>query len=270
MGPYVLRSVNAHFKLWDEGVQDSFTEKLSQAPVGVIPNIPINCTCTNSAGSCGSSLAGSQCGANQRIYNHTCSLQGCDGAPASSCINDPSCCTAWVPVGCGTVPLGQPATSTNCNYGYQILHHQCGSNNSIQCSQDSNCPLPACLGIISPGATPCSNEPQSAATGLLQNNGITYVQDPTHCNLNSNSTCQYSCAPPFLLNPTGTSCLQTYVVAPVTNNSTSGGYNDWKVCVASGVTLTVKSQTPQSGCGNGISDNPPGTPGTLCTVSFTY
>jgi Flp pilus assembly pilin Flp len=33
MGPYVLRSVNAHFKLWDDGVQDSFTENITQAPV---------------------------------------------------------------------------------------------------------------------------------------------------------------------------------------------------------------------------------------------
>ena len=46
MGPYVLRSVNAHFKLWDESVQDSSTENLTQAPASDVPKINTNCTCT--------------------------------------------------------------------------------------------------------------------------------------------------------------------------------------------------------------------------------
>ncbi len=27
MGPYVLRSINAHFKIWDEEIQDSHNER---------------------------------------------------------------------------------------------------------------------------------------------------------------------------------------------------------------------------------------------------
>ena len=134
MGPYVLRSTNAHFKLWDEGVKDSLTENLAQAPLSVndIPDITLNCTCTNTRGACGSALANSPCGANQRIINHTCNPQGCDDAPSSSCVPDLNCCSDWVSTGCGTVPLGHPSTSTNCNYGYQIQHRQCGSNDAIR------------------------------------------------------------------------------------------------------------------------------------------
>lgn len=268
MGPYVLRSVNAHFKLWDEGVHDSFTEKLAQAPVGVIPNIPLNCTCTTSAGDCGSSLASSQCAASQRIYNHTCSLQGCDGAPASSCVDDPSCCSAWAPVGCGTVPLGQPPTSTNCNYGYQILAHQCGSNNTIECNLDPACPPPACLGILSPGAIPCPNEPP--ANGILnQNNGISYVQSSANCN--SNATCQYYCdtVNSYFLNPTGTSCSRIFQVALVIANSTNN--KSFIMCAGSSATITsitvtdISSPQTPPGCGQ-----PHGNPGEQCQISVIY
>ncbi len=283
MGPYVLRSVNAHFKLWDYSVQDSFTETLTQAPVNAITNISTNCTCTTSAGSCGSSL--SQCAANQREYDHTCNPQGCDGAPASSCVNDTTCCTTYSPHGCGTVPLGQSATSTNCNYGYQIQSQQCGSNTNISCVQDSICPLPACLGILSPGAIYCPN----ATTLLNQNYGLTYVADSSLCS--NTPPCEVYCdiSNGYLLNPTHTACTDTYTVA-ASLSSCAGGCNgpgqgcsssgspavvtvntcNFQMCADSRSIITAVSQTPQSGCGNGINDNPPGTPGTQCTVTVTY
>jgi len=109
MGPYVLRSVGAHFKLWDEGVQDSFTENLAQAPVGDVPDIPVNCNCmTTSAGPPGCCGA-SPCGANYCEYNHTCTPQGCDGAPSSSCVIDPYCCVCPVPLGAGSLSCGKVA-----------------------------------------------------------------------------------------------------------------------------------------------------------------
>src|SRR3989338_7310460 len=43
MGPYVIRSINAHFKSIDDQVQDSFQEKITQAPLPPDP-IPI-CNC---------------------------------------------------------------------------------------------------------------------------------------------------------------------------------------------------------------------------------
>ncbi len=32
MGPYVLRSINAHFKIWDEEIQDSHNERFNSLP----------------------------------------------------------------------------------------------------------------------------------------------------------------------------------------------------------------------------------------------
>ena len=35
MGPYILRSINAHFKIWDDEIQDSHNERLT--PLNVPP-----------------------------------------------------------------------------------------------------------------------------------------------------------------------------------------------------------------------------------------
>jgi len=216
MGPYVLRSVNAHFTLWDESVQDSVTENLVQAPVSVIPNITLNCQCTSTNAGCGGG-PGSQCGPNQQIVNHLCTPQLCDGAPSSSCVLDPTCCSTWVDQGCGTTPLGQSPPPNNCNYGYQIQVQQCGANAATQCVQDSSCPLPACLGIVSPGALPC---PPTGGS-LTQNIGITYVADLAACS----AQCQYYCnsAASYFLNATGSACTNTFTVAPNISSCTGAG-----------------------------------------------
>ena len=43
MGPYVIRSINAHFQALDDQVQDSFQENITQAP-NTNFNVP-NCAC---------------------------------------------------------------------------------------------------------------------------------------------------------------------------------------------------------------------------------
>src|SRR5476651_1166286 len=72
MGPYVLRSVNAHFKIWDTGVQATFKEHITQAPVNDVPNIPTNCLCANAPetgpAGCGGTGVNIQCAGNQRVY----------------------------------------------------------------------------------------------------------------------------------------------------------------------------------------------------------
>ena len=203
MGPYVLRSIGAHFKLWDEGVQDSFTENLAQAPANDVLNISTNCQCTNSSGACGSAQAGTQCGANQRVINHNCDPQLCDGAPASSCVNDPTCCTAWVNAGCGTIPIGGTPPSNNCNYGYEIQVQQCGTNNTVQCVPNSNCD-PKCLGVVTQGAVACPG----ALTGLTQNYGITYVQTDSQADCAKTSNCTTYC------DPAGNTKCQYYASIP--------------------------------------------------------
>ena len=102
MGGYVLRSTNAHFKFWDDGVQDSFQEKLIQANQNTVPFIPTNCTCTDSALGCGLATPTSQCAGDERTYGHTCLPNpGCDGEPASKCVYDQSCCLVYYQQSCG-------------------------------------------------------------------------------------------------------------------------------------------------------------------------
>ena len=290
MGPYVLRSVGAHFKLWDEGVQDSFTENITQAPVNDVPYISTNCKCTNSPGSCGSAQAGTQCGANQRVINHSCNPQLCDGAPASSCINDPACCTAWVNVGCGTIPIGETPPSNNCNYGQEIKAQQCGTNNTVQCTPNSNCDA-QCLGVLSPGGLYCATYSTVMPTNLNQNYGITYV---TTCP--SSPTCQVYCEPGYLLSSTGTTCLRTFIVAPAsgpcpvsctcnTNGHTETYTCNFQICASSNITALVAADPTgqditspiaiptgpgEDGCQNPNSSGvDEGEPGTTCQITTT-
>jgi hypothetical protein len=285
MGPYALRSVNAHFKLWDAGVQDSYSENLKQAPVGAVPNVPLNCKCTNAPGACGSTLAGSQCAANQRSINHSCSIQGCDGQPASSCVLDASCCSDWTNLGCGTVPLGQPPTANNCNYGKQMQLHECGGNDVMQCNPDPTCPLPKCLGIKpSPNAIACPNEPPVSG-GLTQNSSYSLVLKKASCS--ASSSCQYYCPAPYVINSAGTGCtLPTatipYTVAACVDTSLNKncqpcnpGYSGPKCKPDTNIgpaltnncfsaAITSKSQAPLPPCGN------PGTPSTPCTITVNF
>ena len=109
MGPYALRSINAHFKLWDDGVQDSFTENLKQS--SVIPNITSSCTCNPIKGACGTTGGGTgSCGPSQREWDYNCNPIGCNGAASGSyCLDDTSCCTTYSPQGCGPTPVRHPA-----------------------------------------------------------------------------------------------------------------------------------------------------------------
>jgi hypothetical protein len=295
MGPYVLRSVNAHFKIWDESVQDSSTENITQAPVGDVPPIISTCPpCTDIAGSCGGSATGLQCGANQRNYSHNCTPMLCDGAPASYCQSDPTCCTAWTNIGCGTIPVGQSPTSDNCNYGFEIQGQQCGNNNTVQCIANPSC-NPQCLGVISPGSLFCAtNTASPPTTGLNQSYGITYVGNQASCP--SPATCQVYCdsANSYFLNSTGSACLRTFTVAPKLDTSGQGNWpfnyrkaqqhgpdiNDqsFSMCAAPGVVITkalvtadppgqsttTPTPVPGDGCQN------PGEPSDVCQVTLVY
>jgi hypothetical protein len=185
MGPYVLRSVNAHFKLWDESVQESATENITQAPVNSVPDVPLNCKCTYVSGNCGGPGIGGAgaCGANQREYDLNCgtSPQDCSGQPPSTCQFDTTCCTVYSAQGCGTVPIppgglppgNSPPTPGNCYYGQRIYTTQC-STLPIECETDPSC-NPACMGVVTQGATACPNGPPANGVPLNQNYGVTYV-----------------------------------------------------------------------------------------------
>jgi hypothetical protein len=256
MGGYVLRSVNAHFKLWDEGVQDSFKENINQASLNDVPLISTNCQCTPTPENCGSSQAdASLCGPNQREVDFSCNTPGCNGlAGNATCENDPSCCAAAMSSGCGYSPIGTadnvgidtscpngqdgnsigsgcktalptPANPSPCQYGYKTYGFQCGTDSSQVCLQDPTCPPPACTGFIlfQDSATFCTTGTSTAPiTGLTQNTAITYVAtgiapQPLDFNCASaNSPCAVYCNPPYTLK--GNACVIQFTVAAAGTN----------------------------------------------------
>ncbi|MCR4337367.1 MAG: hypothetical protein NUV91_06130 [Candidatus Omnitrophica bacterium] len=79
MGPYVLRSINAHFKMLDEGVQDSFEENIKPSS-DRFPGLPL-CDCSTRE-FCGDG-PGTGC---PRYFQGTetkCSVPGCADCDAS-------------------------------------------------------------------------------------------------------------------------------------------------------------------------------------------
>jgi hypothetical protein len=196
MGPYALRSVNAYFKLWDEGVQDSFEENLSQAPVNVIPDMNATCQCWTTPGGCGG-ISGASCQAGYRSWAHSCNPQGsaCDGGASSGCSFDTTCCdpiaqscgSAPLPLGPGnTYAVPSNTTSPPCYYGQRIwispcsissTYPACSASITTNCIPTSycvadaaNCPAPKCTGNLPSGALYCTTNGAAPAAGLLDKN----------------------------------------------------------------------------------------------------
>jgi hypothetical protein len=217
MGGYVLRSINAHFKLWDEGVQDSFSEFINQSQN--VPVLNVDCQCSQVNGTCGCNTAGCPCPSNEREIDTVCSPQACNGGPGSSCVMDLSCCGAPVPVGCGTVPTNftpappAPPNTTNCYFGQQIYQAQCGNTITVTCVNDPNCPLPQCIGtILYPNSTQYC---PGAQVGLARDMPNIYVGNSiASCGTNP-PPCQLYCIPPYFLNTARTGCLQGFTVAAI-------------------------------------------------------
>ena len=298
MGPYVLRSVNAHFKLWDDGVQDSFKEKIHQAPVNDVPDISLTCKCpTDTQGDCGDAVVNpstsggnptggnpsgggittGKCAANQRIWFHNCTPQLCDGAPAEYCKYDESCCKEYSPGACGKVPEGltPPSNSTgtgpsDCNYGQRILATAC-STLPIKCQTDSSCD-PKCMGVIvyKGSAVFCATGNSTPpSTGLDKDYPITFVGDQTHC---GSTKCAAYCVFPYVLNAAGTGCINTFIVAPVIDTPKITTTNDksFSLCTANPkdqITSASIPNPPGSGCGDQVPD---ATPGNSCSVQISY
>ena len=302
MGPYVLRSINAHFKLWDGGVQDSFTEKIKQS--SFIPNIgPTNCVCTPSAGNCGSiSGIGGLCGSDQREWDFNCNPQGCNGAAGDSyCVNDLSCCNTYSPQGCGTFPCPAtgcsgasttPPATNNCYFGQVIMATQCSSL-PVQCNPDPLCPLPACLGILSPGALYCATQTTTPPSGLSQNYPENYMSGGV-AGCPANAICQLYCdaSRGYFINPSGTSCLEQFTVAACADNtghgcapcagpcSTYQNNQSFTMCAGPKAVITsvaisdISNPISPPGCGSSGYPTPgytgPGRPGESCRITFSF
>jgi len=238
MGPYVLRSVGSHFKIWDDGIKDSFEENLTQAPVNDIPVINIPCTCKTTDNGCGTALVGSQCQDPTNPIKHgwttTCTPIGCNNDPYSWCTIDPQCCTTPTNYGCGSVPLpldgsGKVNTSleiplpnpanpppanpanNNCYYGDEIQTSQCGTNKTYQCIDGSKygCILPTCQGNPATGSLFCATNTNQPPNGLNNNYPVgTPLANQAACP--QSPTCQIYCdtASGYTITGDGTGCAK--------------------------------------------------------------
>ncbi|MBF0504770.1 MAG: hypothetical protein HQL14_06680 [Candidatus Omnitrophica bacterium] len=259
MGPYVLRSINAYFKLWDTSVQDSFEEKLQQAPVSDVPDILANCTYVSTNEGCGISVAGATCGAGYSAWTLVDNPQGCSGAPSSTCKADCGCCDPE-PQGCGSFPLPTdasgnpiappdnipPPATSNCYYGQHLLASVCAPGMSCPniaaplCINDSACPMPTCTGTFpSAGFQPCP----ATETGLTADTSFSYVSD-NNC-ASATKKCQYVCAAGYFPNE---NCSYIYTVASITGSSCPSDPNCSCSCAPGGPPWTCTNNCSFPAC----------------------
>ncbi len=149
MGPYVLRSVNGHFKMWDDQVQDSFNDRLKQVPAEQV-ELPPNCAVvTDIAGSCGPVKGKTvTCRENERYHYFNFNPPGC--YISEQCIVDNSCCLPAVRGNCGRkirdddannrtstgkkfkgatvyTPVALDSSLNGCYYGEREIVESCGN-----------------------------------------------------------------------------------------------------------------------------------------------
>ncbi len=154
-GPTIIRGINAHFKLWDDSIQDSYTDPMEKADPLVNAEMPFNCVCTDFLGGVGQNCGVSPCGPRFRLEYKQCSPTGCGqarGEVMEQCIEDNQCCEIYVdtPVcGLGTGGLN------DCPFGDRVTQTMCGGNtvrfgcrpdpDPIAIDGNPDC-LPKCLG----------------------------------------------------------------------------------------------------------------------------
>ncbi len=157
MGPYVIRSINAHIHTWENDLHDSLTEDFGQEePQGI--ELP-TCECGDPvAEGCGICLSAdscpTRCSRTERTWAHDCTPPGCEVWLAfkggtlpplpgrGGCVDDPTCCYD-VEVGCG--PSG------GCVEGEMHIQTHCGGGPGDHivadfCVLDPDCLL--CIGEL--------------------------------------------------------------------------------------------------------------------------
>lgn len=125
-GPTIIRGVNAHFKIWDDSVQDSFSDPLKQAPLNSVTGLPTNCVCDPPIGGPGQRCNIGSCPRTQRLVTTLCNPVGCGstlGINEEICIDDPACCDIFR----DTDVCGTGGASPDCPVGQRVTQRLCGS-----------------------------------------------------------------------------------------------------------------------------------------------
>ncbi len=190
MTRYVTYSVNAHFKTWEDAVEDATEDKLVKFDVNSVGGLPTaSCACAVNYTQIGCGTG--SCSGTQMYYKRYCAPVGCPctnippSAPFSGtcdeCVTDNSCCVNSPTGACGTGGCGafeRPNTQT------------CGGNPPVvTCVPDpGSCGPFVCEGTPVENATLCAGDD----TGVLPN---TYYQTVDAC---TQEKCEYVCNAGFI------------------------------------------------------------------------
>jgi hypothetical protein len=214
MGPYLARSVNAHFKLWDDAVQDGLDSRSIPKPNPDVP--PPDCTCDWKPGDCG--VQG--CGKMERMYykdccggRYKCEAETTPPPGKAECCDDPSRTNVCWRSGNDTKNLAKAAPAgykIPCGLGDRIYQYDCGTKAGLQVCKpdgttddgDRNC-IPQCLWENLPqrnSASPCPNYD----VGLIDDAPVTLGQTCT-----GKTKCEAVCQSGLILTTTesGLACL---------------------------------------------------------------
>ncbi len=158
MGSYIIRSINAHFRSLDDGIKDSFSEELVQAPRQGFDIATCDCSGLHPTPTCGGPL----CQPNERLFTQECEPPGCEinlktkDMVMEECRPDETCCTAWAtatvcpggPEGgkcCGVNAASVAGFGQPCADGHVLESRKCFTNPETieyRCSAES---VPACV-----------------------------------------------------------------------------------------------------------------------------
>lgn len=163
-GPTIIRGVNAHFKIWDDSVQDSYKDPLKQAPP---QNLPTDCVCDPPIGGPGLRCGVSPCAPTEHLETVLCNPVGCGaalGITEQTCVNDPICCTIYY----DTALCGEGGAAPDCPLGDRVTQRACGGGiNDFSCRTDSQptgvdgnptC-IPHCIGAYNPNEAAAVGNP---------------------------------------------------------------------------------------------------------------
>lgn len=295
-GPTIIRGINAHFKLWDDSVQDSYNDPLTQAPQ---QNMPADCVCDPPIGGPGLRCGISPCPRTRRLETILCNPVGCGvalGITENYCVDDPTCCDPWY----DTTLCGLGGAAPDCPLGERIQQRLCGMGRiEFRCRPDSDpvsvdgnpsC-VPHCIGSYHPNESAAASNPylpvicpgddtNITGPGLINYNGgvgmsiSLYGKTVLACSHppvpGPDNKCETYCLPGYM--PSGMSCVPNYCMVsfiqaaeilparrPRNRYSPSIITNNASFTVCEGRTVGAVTLT---GCGN------PGLPGYSCTMNI--
>jgi hypothetical protein len=215
MGPYVIRSWNAHLKGWEDSTRDSVTDPMTPGDPGdiVVPG----CVLFWQDGACGPVGTGafqSPCNLQQRSTVVQSTPLDCHKYlpfpldppfnPPWICTDDPTCCEE-TPLLCADGDLlNNPPGQPECPMGTRQISILCGNNPAPQyrCDADATC-IPTCDdqfnirskdGVDGPGEVEFCVPPREAERDDINLSFITKTKAVFDCTATDwTDKCQYRC-----------------------------------------------------------------------------